>query len=69
MNYEKLPKSKKAHYIRRIEGKLPLKLIQTPPTPVSTAGVLALAEKTNRPLQQRNVRLEHHKEKSTRVLR
>ena len=28
LNYEKLPKSKKAHYIRRIEGKLPLKLIQ-----------------------------------------
>ncbi|CAD7963857.1 unnamed protein product [Amoebophrya sp. A25] len=46
---------------------IPIRTVQTGRTPVSPPGVLALSEKTNRPLKQRNPRLAEHKGKSTRV--
>ncbi|CAD7941953.1 unnamed protein product [Amoebophrya sp. A120] len=46
---------------------IPIRTVQTPKTPVSPPGVLALSEKTNRPLKQRNSRLPDVVAKSTRV--
>ncbi len=68
---EKLPFSKQTldllrRYINAFFG-IPVQVQQPKETAVSPPGLLALAEKTNRPLKQRVPRLPEHPCKSTRV--